>query len=463
MIRLAVLFLALFALAGGAAWYADHPGTVTIMWGGWRLEASLGLLGVVLFLTLILAVLAARVAGWLLGGPGALRDGLRERQRRRGFEALSKGLVAVAAGDAGEARRLAKRTQALLDDPPLTLLLNAQAAQLEGDDSGARAQFEAMCERPETEFLGLRGLLAHARRAGDEAAALRHAERAFEIRPDTPWVLRELLASRCRAERWDDALATLAAAEKHKAFERQDAHRTRGSILYLQARAAAARGEDRRAEDLAGRALKSLAPFAPAAALVARHRLAAGDERRARKMLLKSWRAQPHPLLAEIILELSAAAGGDGSRAPLDPFTTDDGGSRDNRLLRARAALAAEDGEAASMELKALAEDGADREVCRLMADLCAGAGREADARGWLERGLTAPAPPHWRCRACGHQDGAWQGHCPRCGGFAGYVWHAAPIALPAAGPPAAVIAAEREPKAELILPEHDQKNFTAP
>ena len=119
MIRLVVLFLALFAIAGAAAWYADHPGVVSVVWQGWRIEASLGLIAIVALFALFLTVLIYRGLSWMLGGPGAVRDAIRERQQRRGFEALSKGLVAVAAGDAGEARRLARRTETLLDDPPL--------------------------------------------------------------------------------------------------------------------------------------------------------------------------------------------------------------------------------------------------------------------------------------------------------------------------------------------------------
>ncbi len=60
----------------------------------------------------------------------------------------------------------------LLAEPPLTLLLSAQAAQLNGDEQAARRYFTAMLDRAETEFLGLRGLVMQALRGGDEAAAL---------------------------------------------------------------------------------------------------------------------------------------------------------------------------------------------------------------------------------------------------------------------------------------------------
>src|SRR5258708_12741774 len=67
-----------------------------------------------------------------------------------------------------------------------------------------------MLNRPETEFLGLRGLLTQALRRGEESAALRLAERAHTMRPKTPWVLTNLLALQVKAGAWQRAQATLA-------------------------------------------------------------------------------------------------------------------------------------------------------------------------------------------------------------------------------------------------------------
>ena len=186
MIRAVVLFLAIVALAVAAAWYADHPGSLVLHWAGWQLEASLAVVAVLLVLSFALLLTLYKLLRWLQAGPGAWSRHRQDKQRRQGYEALSRGLVAVAAGDGKEARRLAKRTDVLLNDPPLTLLLSAQAAQLEGDEAAALSYFEAMRERPETEFLGLRGLLAYARRHDDSVKALELARRAFELRPETP-------------------------------------------------------------------------------------------------------------------------------------------------------------------------------------------------------------------------------------------------------------------------------------
>jgi len=51
-----------------------------------------------------------------------------------------------------------------------------------------------MLERPETAFLGLRGLLMQALKAGDRREALELARRAYEERPKTGWAITTLLA-----------------------------------------------------------------------------------------------------------------------------------------------------------------------------------------------------------------------------------------------------------------------------
>ena len=129
------------------------------------------LIGVIAAALFHLLRLDRRRAARMYRGRGASGGGAS------GYRALTQGMVAVAAGDAEEAQKLARKADALLAEPPLTLLLSAQAAQLNGDET-ARPQryFTAMLDRAETEFLGLRGLIMQAlkrRRRGDGAAPRR--------------------------------------------------------------------------------------------------------------------------------------------------------------------------------------------------------------------------------------------------------------------------------------------------
>ncbi len=125
-------------LAAGAGFLASAPGRVALTWQGWRVDTSVAVL---VFGVVLLAMLAAalfHLLRKLLGGPRAFMRARREKRRREGYRALTQGMVAVAAGDAEEAHRFARRADTLLAEPPLTLLLSAQAAQLKGDEHAAR-------------------------------------------------------------------------------------------------------------------------------------------------------------------------------------------------------------------------------------------------------------------------------------------------------------------------------------
>ena len=210
--------LVIAALIAGAVFVADRPGAVSLTWEGWRVNTSIAVMifGVALIATIAAALF--HLVRKIVAGPGAYARARRERRRRRGYRALTQGMVAVAAGDAAEAKRFARQADLLLAEPPLTLLLSAQAAQLNGDQKAAQNYFAAMLERPETEFLGLRGLIIQALKQNDEAEALRLARRAKALRPKTPWVLASLFDLQARTGKWDEAGTTLTLAARRKAL-----------------------------------------------------------------------------------------------------------------------------------------------------------------------------------------------------------------------------------------------------
>ena len=136
-----------------------------------QVETSFAILMIAVLLFGLLLIIAFEILRLLGGAPR--RIGRRRRRSRidRGYQALAQGLVAAAAGDAAAAKALNRRAEKLLGHAPATLLLSAQAAQLEGDEGAARARFQEMLEHQETEFLGLRGLLAQAIKDGDCASS----------------------------------------------------------------------------------------------------------------------------------------------------------------------------------------------------------------------------------------------------------------------------------------------------
>ncbi len=129
-----------------------------------------------------------RLIGFVFDWPGAMSRARRERRRRARYLSLAR-MVAVAAGDAREARRHAAKAKSKsrgkggADEPLLAQLLNVQTAQLDGDEVAAARAYADMLGAEETEFLGLRGLFVQATRRHDRDAARRYAARAFHCGP----------------------------------------------------------------------------------------------------------------------------------------------------------------------------------------------------------------------------------------------------------------------------------------
>ena len=226
MIRLAMV-LAIWSVLGILAAMLADSGMVTVDWRDYEIRIHGGLLAAGLLLLIVAAVLLFELWRWMIGMPKRHRERKSHKNQVLGYQALAHGMVAAAAGDSVAAGMHAKQASRLLEEEPATLLLSAQTAQLEGQDDVAQLRFKAMLEEPETEFLGLRGLLAHAVRRGAYEEALELARKAHALRPSTPWVLTTLFDLLTRAELWTDAMDIVTQIGRLKLFHKDEVDRRR--------------------------------------------------------------------------------------------------------------------------------------------------------------------------------------------------------------------------------------------
>ena len=476
MLRAFYIFLVIAALSAVGIWLADNPGQLVMHWRGYEIRTSfvvgIALLAVVSFLALFIYRLFVSA----MGSPAELTRYFQERRQKKGFLALSRGMVAVAAGDAGDAKRFAKDARELLDAPSLTLLLSAQAAQLEGDDQAAAGYFRQMIATPETEFLGLRGLFIQAKRAGDRDEALTIAKRAFKLRPNTPWAAQAVFEIEAAEENWKAALDVLDAELASKLIDREKARRRRAVLLTAQAQEAevaarmqagdAGRKAFGRAFRLASEAL-SLAPyFPPAMALAVRAAAATGRTRKAMKLVQDGWAHEPHPDLASAWLEMveGESAYDRLTRAyDLEKLAPD---HVESRILVARAAIGARDWQAARKALAPFTGPGAEeaptRRVCELMAEIEEGEfGNRGSSRGWLTRALHAPDDPQWVGEA--YRSPRWSPINPVTGEFDALRWTMPAIRLPASGMPGGAEGAPEDRHESVVTETVEPEPFSAP
>ena len=304
-LRTLIWFAVAAAAMLGAVWLAERPGTVTAEWHGWRLDTSVG----VLLVGVVVLILALhRRCGCSIAGSSARRARCSKAGARagdeRGYRELTQGLAAVAAGDGAEAQKHARKAEQLLAEPPLTLLLSAQAAQLAGDRDGANRAFNAMLEDEQMAFLGLRGLIGQALREGDQAKALAYAERAFKLRPQTPWVVHSLFDMQAQTGQWKAAQETLDTGLRRKVVTADKGRTLKALLLVERSRAAERDGNAADALALAREAF-GLAPERIAVTQrFAELQIKARRRPSARmKTLERGWALAPHPDLAALYLE----------------------------------------------------------------------------------------------------------------------------------------------------------------
>lgn len=425
MIRSIYLFILFALLAAGGVWLADHPGDVVIRWGNYSIETNVIVIVVAVLILAALITLLYSIFVWLRTGPGRLGGAFAARRRGKGLEALSNGMVAIAIGDADEARRAAIEAEKHLAGEPMTLLLAAQAAELNKDDRAARVYYDRMTERSDTEFLGLRGLISRARVEKDTDKALEHALRADELKPGTEWVLKELFELYLQARNFEQADLVLTRMARGKAAKSDKVKHLHAVIGYERASSKLKAGDKDGARALALNAHDQDPAFTPAA-VMAIGLMAEGRKRD--KVITEAWRHGPHPDIADAVQALiTNEYPRDWYNRAVKIFAQIQPQHRETALVLARAALGASEWAQARKYLNQAVTADPSSSVYRLLADLDEKANADAvAARKWILKSAEAPQDPLWICGSCGRQEIAWSAHCPACDSFDSQSWRQA-------------------------------------
>ena len=426
MIRAILIFIVIATLAASSAWLADNPGHVTLTWGDWRIDTSAAVLsGLVVALV---AVMSGVYRFWLFlrRTPGQLGQSWRAGRTKKGQKALAHGMVAVAAGDAKEAAKLAAKAEGLLGGGELTLLLKAQAAQMVGDDQAAATFFTAMLDDEDTAFLGLRGLINQAMAAGDAETAIALAERAKVLRPKSAWLAETLFALNARIGAWGAAQSALTDESKSKSITKGEIHRRKSTLLHQQSLDADTPAQ---ALKFAKAAYSESEAFLPGIIRYAALSQKAGHTRKVIAVVEQAWKHSPHADLLAPYFAAHKAVDAMAQFKAVQGLVKLNAIAAESRLALASLALDAQLWGEARAALLALVDGGADSgeattQAYQLLARLEQQQHDDgAAANGWLMRAAQADPDPAWVCDSCGHVESSWTIRCAKCDGFDTYGW----------------------------------------
>jgi HemY protein len=432
--KVALFIAAIAAATLLAGYFAETGGGIRIAVA--NLEFTLGpVQSVVAILLALLALwLTLRAVGFLSavirfinGDETAITRWFDRNRERKGFQALTDGLMALASGDGQAAVAQATKAEKYLRRPELTNLLTAQAAELSGDSRKAGEVYRRLLADDRTRFVGVRGLLKQKLAEGDRETALKLAEKAFMMRPSNTDIQDTLFELQAAAGDWAGARRVLGAKVRHGHLPK-DVHRRRDAILALQeARAVFDSDQPVEAREAAIAANRKSPDLIPAAVLAAHGYRADGKVRNAVRILKKAWEAQPHPDLAAAFAALVPEETPQDRLKRFGQLFAVQPEHEETRLLKAELNIAAEDFPAARRAMGDLAERHPTTRALTIMAAIERGEGEDdAVVRGWLTRALSASRGPQWICDKCQHANAVWSPTCEHCGGFDTLSWREA-------------------------------------
>ena len=420
----------------GAGRLMEAQGGVMIQYAGLELsfgalQAALLVLGLLVSFWLVLKLLGLVVAllRFINGDETALSRYFDRNRERRGFEALSDGLMALASGDGRDAMAKAKKADRLLNRPDLTNLIMAQAAVANGDRQTAKATYKKLLKDPKTRFVGTYGLLQQHLQDGDTEVALKLAEHAFALKPrhgETQDVLLKLQAGQ---EDWRGVRTTLTAKLKHGSLPK-DVHKRRDAVFALsQSRDLRAEGKLEEAQTYAVEANRLAPGLVPAALLSAEGHREQKNVKQASRILRAAWQLAPHPDLAAGFAALAPDEASAARLKRFGQFTKGTESHPETKMLMAELYVAMADFDAARQALGDLAKSDPTIRALTILAAIERGDGADDQSvRRLLTQAISAQRDPQWICDNCGHVHHDWEPVCLNCEAIDSIAWKRPPM-----------------------------------
>ncbi|WOI55909.1 heme biosynthesis protein HemY [Palleronia sp. LCG004] len=468
LIKVVLFFCVIAFLAWGAGQLMSADGALRVSFA--NTEFTLGPLQTVIAAILLILVvwivikllgLLVAVLRFLNGDETAVSRHFSRSRERKGLNALSDAMLALASGEGKEARSKAERAEKYLNRPDLTRLLVAQGAEMTGDRSTAEGVYKELLTDDRTRFVGVRGLMKQRLEDGDTDTAMALAEKAFALKPKHVETQDTLLRLQAGKHDWTGARRTLGAKLKHGSMPR-DVHKRRDAVLALsEARDLLAADSDIKARENAIEANRLSPDLIPAAVLASREYIRNNQTRYATRVIKKAWEAQPHPDLAAAFAEIAPDETPEQRVRRFHTLTRLKPDHPETRMLLAELHIANEDFPAARRALGDLATAHPTARSVTIMAAIERGEGADdAVVRGWLARAVSVPRGPQWVCDNCHSVHSGWEPICGNCGAFDTLSWREpreGMVAMPVQAEMLPLIVGREEGHAEVAMPEKEQ------
>ena len=428
MFKVLFFFLFLTCLVGLSVWLTDNPGSVTIYWLGYEIQTYFGVLLFALLGLLMSILLFARIVRVICKSPREFFNARKRRRETEGYKALTFGMAAVAAGDKDEATKFSKQADKLLGNPRITRLLSAQTAALNGDGEAASRFFNTLSNDKETRFVGLVGLIRQAQHSGNTTVVHKLTKEAYELRPESAFIVETLFDLQIANGSWEEANKTLADSVRRKVKPESLVTKSRAVVLSALAQSKKLEGNEKEAILASESALNYDKEFVPAALIRTGLISDVKSQQKAVSFIESFCKRKPHPKILEAYVKLwqneEDLQKYQRLQNLLDHKVVDD----EVMLFMAQSALNAHLWREARSKIELIKEKKVTVSYCLLMSELEKLEMHDDNlSKSWLEKASRALPDKTWACNSCGAVALEWSATCGNCHAFDTIIWKEPP------------------------------------
>lgn len=396
MLRFFGIILFVLVVSSLVLWLGQMPGSLEIMWLGYRATLSIQAAFWLLLLWGVGLVFLIFLGVFIWETPLRLWGYLKNRKMHAGRAALERASIAFSSGRGVDAVREIKSAAARIGHKdPLVPLLESRIFEENGMEKEAFQAHETLLKSSILEGAGLYGLYRLFQKKKDRLRALDMATRALRSVPTLPWANGAVLADRALAEDWEIVTSLLESHFKLGLLDEKNYQKKRAAI-----EVAHGLRQEKEAPDvsltLALKAHRLDPALVPAATLVARRYSEMGAFSKAQKILEQTWALSPHGDIAQAYANAGKTKSGTDRLERFLSLRQRAPGGEEGAVVWARFCLEAGRWEEARQALADYSSGHPRSRVCWVMMSIALHFGQMEEALMWFVRASQALPDPLW-------------------------------------------------------------------
>lgn len=401
------------------------PGKSVVNYYGYSVELNTGLLAGGLIVCFLFFHQFLNFWKWLRHFPASCKKRWAQRRVAKSKDLVLEAFNTMAAGDSKEAMELLDKARKLNKDDAFNSIFSAQAAYNLNDDAESEKKFTSLLSKEETKFLGYRGLALLKTRQGKLGEAHHLLQQALKLRPDSPWVLRQLFNWDVQHFLFSSAETILEQLRIGGYLTKPEAKRKKAVLHWVKAEHNLKESDFEGFYESVHQTLKLAPELTEATLALTKYYGESNREAKAWKCLKKGYATNPHPdffpALKQLFKENSALElyqHGEELTAtqPKHPAT---------HLILARLALEAKLWGQARTHLATLRQVQPTQSYFELLAELESQEhpGKPEIVQSLYNQATHATRGPVWVCQSCHAILPKWHAFCSSCQAFDQVTW----------------------------------------